>query len=235
MRVALCLLASALLHGLVLSRTARIPQPPAAPGEGLHVSLISAKESPVDSARASVARSEPGTKTPRAPNKSSRAPASPPRTQAAKSGAAPPGNDDAASTPRVPSAALHSAARDAQETLQQQTQRNSLSPDPPAKTQAAAQSQRVSRLLRRRFMAHFRYPELARRRGWQGDVRVGLRVEADGRLSHLRVLRSSGYSALDRAAVRALRDIGAIPEAAIWLHGRALDLQLPVEYRIVDS
>jgi protein TonB len=44
------------------------------------------------------------------------------------------------------------------------------------------------------------YPPLARRRGWEGDVLLRVRVAADGRPREVVVERSSGRSLLDRAA-----------------------------------
>lgn len=49
------------------------------------------------------------------------------------------------------------------------------------------------------------YPEAARRRGLSGTVRVGWTVEADGRISGVRLLKSSGTSLLDDASLRHVR------------------------------
>jgi protein TonB len=46
---------------------------------------------------------------------------------------------------------------------------------------------------------------VARARGWEGTVDVGLAVRADGGVDAARVRRSSGYGLLDRAAVEAAR------------------------------
>jgi len=50
------------------------------------------------------------------------------------------------------------------------------------------------------------YPEASRRRGEQGVVRVELRVDPNGRVVDVRVLESSGFSALDAEAVQTVRD-----------------------------
>ena len=50
------------------------------------------------------------------------------------------------------------------------------------------------------------YPEASRRRGEQGVVRVELRVDPNGRVVDVRVLESSGFSALDAEAVKTVRD-----------------------------
>lgn len=90
-------------------------------------------------------------------------------------------------------------------------------------------------LLRAAFEAEFVYPSLARRQGWQGRVQIALRVEADGRFSELRVLQSSGHVSLDHDAVRTLQRIGQLAEARSWLDGRAMHVELPVIYRLLES
>jgi protein TonB len=81
----------------------------------------------------------------------------------------------------------------------------------------------------------FYYPRLARQRGWQGEVHVGLRVEADGHLSSLRIIQTSGYSMLDSAALSTLRKVAYIPEAKVVLNGLHFDMVLPVIYQLVDG
>jgi protein TonB len=89
--------------------------------------------------------------------------------------------------------------------------------------------------LRRAVTANFNYPVLARRHGWQGQVKLAMHIEPDGRLTDLRVQQSSGHRILDHAALQALQAIRSIPEAVNWLQGHALDIVLPVEYRLLDS
>ena len=90
-------------------------------------------------------------------------------------------------------------------------------------------------MLRAAFEAQFVYPPLARRHGWQGRVRVALRIDADGRFSELRVLRSSGYAVLDRDAVQTLERIGLLSQAHPWMEGRPVHVELPVVYRLLES
>ena len=79
------------------------------------------------------------------------------------------------------------------------------------------------------------YPPLARRRGWEGTVLLGMRVESDGHLHQLRINRSSGYTVLDHSALNSLNRVGRLAEATAWLKGRELDMQLPVIYRLIDN
>lgn len=86
--------------------------------------------------------------------------------------------------------------------------------------------------LRAAFEAQFVYPPLARRHGWQGRVRIALRIEPNGRFSELRVLRSSGYAVLDQNALQTLEHINRIDSARPWLDGRPVQLELPIVYRL---
>lgn len=75
---------------------------------------------------------------------------------------------------------------------------------------------------------HFRYPLQARRLGWQGEVVLAFRLEADGRILDARIARSSGYRVLDRAALDALDKVKGMRHES----GRGINLQLPVIYRL---
>ncbi|HKJ10411.1 MAG TPA: energy transducer TonB [Gammaproteobacteria bacterium] len=82
---------------------------------------------------------------------------------------------------------------------------------------------------------YFHYPPLARARGWQGKVVLSLRINGNGKISRLKVARSSGYPVLDRAALRSLKQVRRLPQAAAWLHGRDVEMELPVRYQLVGS
>jgi len=49
------------------------------------------------------------------------------------------------------------------------------------------------------------YPLIARSRGWEGTVHVGLSVSADGTVAQANLRRSSGYGVLDEAAMAVAR------------------------------
>ncbi len=100
---------------------------------------------------------------------------------------------------------------------------------------AAAQTRAlVHARLQRDLARYFSYPAIARRRGWQGNVRVGFTVEPDGRLSHLHIAQSSGYEILDNSALKALRKVEQLTEVASVLSGQALAMQVPVIYRLEE-
>lgn len=79
---------------------------------------------------------------------------------------------------------------------------------------------------------YFSYPAIARQRGWQGHVQIGFRVEADGKLSNIYIARSSGYRLLDTSALKSLRQVEPLVEAATLLKGKSVDMELPVIYRL---
>ncbi len=99
---------------------------------------------------------------------------------------------------------------------------------------SAARYRKIRTALQDALLPHFDYPPLARRRGWQGRVNVGLHVAADGDLTRIRLVKSSGHALLDRAAVRNVTELRSIPHAARWLEGNGMDLVLPVRYQLAD-
>jgi protein TonB len=88
--------------------------------------------------------------------------------------------------------------------------------------------------LQTQLSRHLVYPPLARQRGWQGTVLLALRVESNGGLERVRVRHSSGYDVLDRAAVDSLHRVSRLDDAAPWLRGQPLDVQIPVIYRLTE-
>jgi protein TonB len=82
--------------------------------------------------------------------------------------------------------------------------------------------------------SHFDYPLLARRKGWQGIVKLQVHIESNGRISRLHVEQTSGYEVLDRAAIQSLQ-LASVPDAEQWMQGQAIDIIIPVEYRLVGG
>lgn len=122
-------------------------------------------------------------------------------------------------------------------------QENNIAGDSPARqaqtalhtTTSTATNTAISNSVKKQISARFNYPLLARKRGWEGDVVLELRLEADGRMSNVRIAESSGYTLLDRAALKSARAVEATPEVAHWLAGRHIDILIPVYYRLIDS
>jgi protein TonB len=98
--------------------------------------------------------------------------------------------------------------------------------------QQAAQATQVRLWLQEQLRSHFRYPGLARRRGLEGTVVLHFRVEKDGQIINIKVLDSSGHGILDRNAHATLENIGRVDHGQPLLISQALDLTLPVIYRL---
>lgn len=104
---------------------------------------------------------------------------------------------------------------------------------PPANSkaeQASTQQQRSSlnQRLQQALAKHFHYPMLARKRGWQGVVRLAFTLDTNGLITNARVAQSSGYRALDRAALKSLHQVAGINKQLT----QALSFELPVIYSL---
>ncbi len=75
------------------------------------------------------------------------------------------------------------------------------------------------------------YPRLARRRGWQGEVLLQVRVGSSGKVLTARVERSTGYPVLDRAALEAVRDWRFRPARRGLLPVES-EVRVPVRFRL---
>lgn len=76
-----------------------------------------------------------------------------------------------------------------------------------------------------------RYPQLAARKGWQGEVQLRVVVEGSGRLLEVSVQESSGYEVLDREAVEMVRRAAPFPVPA-GMRKDELAITLPVQFRL---
>jgi periplasmic protein TonB len=154
-------------------------------------------------------------------------------TQARANSEANDGEEDDRNNPPSPPA-NRQRATPAHEKTQENVARQTTN-EPAQQIDTAMLASRLEGQLRDALSPYFAYPIMARRNGWEGQVRVGLRVEADGRLSHVRIAHSSGHRLLDRAALSTLNRITTVPKAAGWLDGRHFDMVLPIDYRLIDG
>jgi protein TonB len=102
------------------------------------------------------------------------------------------------------------------------------SPIAPSEASLASIRQQVQTELAR----HFHYPNTAIRRNWSGTVEVIFRVEPDGRVYDVRMKKSSGRSVLDEAALQSMRKVERIPLDPQLKLAHAVELALPVIYRL---
>lgn len=78
---------------------------------------------------------------------------------------------------------------------------------------------------------HPKYPKMSLRRKEAGTVLLALTVTADGRAKDVRVLKTSGYPRLDKAALEAVKDWRFIPAKRL---GRPVDVdyELPIHFKL---
>jgi protein TonB len=113
-------------------------------------------------------------------------------------------------------------------TLTHATAEAETSPAAASEASLASIRQQVQTELAR----HFHYPTTAIRRNWSGTVEVVFRVEPDGRVYDVRMKRSSGRSVLDEAALAAMQKVERIPLDPQLKLAHAVELALPVIYRL---
>jgi periplasmic protein TonB len=86
----------------------------------------------------------------------------------------------------------------------------------------------LSELIKR----HERYPDRARRQGWQGTTIVGLSLSADGKVKDVSILESSGREVLDDAAVQMVRRASPLPRAPEALQGKERIVRIPIVFKL---
>ena len=90
-------------------------------------------------------------------------------------------------------------------------------------------------VLQSELARYLRYPALARERGWEGTVLVGVAVASDGMLTSARLLRSSGYPLLDEASLTSLRRIHSLGVETDRLGREPVEVILPIHFRLADN
>ena len=80
---------------------------------------------------------------------------------------------------------------------------------------------------------HKRYPPLARENNWQGDVRVGVTIGANGRPT-VTLKGSSGYDVLDRQALEMFTQAARSVPLPPALRGQEFSLEVRAIYGLED-
>lgn len=78
------------------------------------------------------------------------------------------------------------------------------------------------------------YPSAARRRGMEGLVKINVFVDINGKVKEQQLVQSSGYSILDKAALKAVRKWNFSPGIK---DGRASEMWItvPVRFQLIDK
>ena len=105
-----------------------------------------------------------------------------------------------------------------------------------AKEGSVAKAEEAPASWRRAIVAHLgrhkRYPAQARSRRNEGEVAVRFRINRAGQIVSASVLRSSGSSLLDQAALDLLRRAQPLPSFPKSLRASEVELIAPINYRL---
>ena len=88
--------------------------------------------------------------------------------------------------------------------------------------------QRLSELLARQH----EYPRIAAMRGWEGEVRLRLKVARKGNLLGVQLDRSSGFEVLDQHALAMLETLASLPPLPEALESNEIQVVVPINYRL---
>lgn len=98
----------------------------------------------------------------------------------------------------------------------------------PSPDALAAYRQRLTQLL----AGQREYPRIAAMRGWEGEVRLRLRVARKGNLLGFALDRSSGFDVLDQHALSMLAGLGGLPPVPDALEGNEIQVVVPINYKL---
>lgn len=103
----------------------------------------------------------------------------------------------------------------------------------PATTSIASND--MMKYLETEFRTRFHYPAMARQRGWEGKVIVGLDVNKAGFIHNVNVKHSSGYSVLDNNAKRTFEQIGNVLPVLSKDNRQNYQFTIPVIYMLTKG
>lgn len=92
----------------------------------------------------------------------------------------------------------------------------------------AGYRQRLSEL----FARHQEYPRVAALRGWEGEVRLRLKVARKGNLLAVHLDHSSGFDVLDQHAVAMLEALAGLPPLPEALDSNEIQVIVPINYKL---
>lgn len=91
-----------------------------------------------------------------------------------------------------------------------------------------AYRQRLSELL----ASQQQYPRVAAMRGWEGEVRLRLRVARKGNLVAVQLDHSSGFDVLDQHALAMLERLAGLPPLPDGLESNEIQVVVPINYKL---
>lgn len=91
---------------------------------------------------------------------------------------------------------------------------------------------RIIAQIKNKLNKSFYYPRLAQRKNWQGKVTLAFIVNTSGKISHIKITHSSGFSVLDNAALTAMSKIKYLTSISL---NKEINIQLPVIYKLFEG
>jgi protein TonB len=103
---------------------------------------------------------------------------------------------------------------------------------PPVPRPASDALAAYRRQLTELFAARHDYPRIAALRGWEGEVRLRLKVARKGNLLGIALDRSSGFDVLDQHALALLEGHGNLPPLPDALEAGEIQVVVPINYKL---
>ena len=92
----------------------------------------------------------------------------------------------------------------------------------------AAYRQRLTEI----FASQQQYPRIAALRGWEGEVRLRLRVARKGNLVAFQLDQSSGFDVLDEHALAIIEQLAKLPPLPEGLEASEIQVVVPINYKL---
>jgi protein TonB len=86
--------------------------------------------------------------------------------------------------------------------------------------------------LNAKLAQHKYYPNVSRRRQEEGVATVGFKAHPNGRVSHVRVIKSSGFRNLDKAVVDMVKRSLPLPAFSQGMAQTPIEVTIPIEFRL---
>jgi len=131
----------------------------------------------------------------------------------------------------VATSALPATPNTAPQTATPATAQPAAEPSVPARSQSsllAAYRQSLTEI----FAGQQQYPRVAAMRGWEGEVRLHLRVARKGNLIAVKLDHSSGFDVLDQHALAMLEQLATLPPLPDGLEANEIQVVVPVNYKL---
>jgi protein TonB len=77
-----------------------------------------------------------------------------------------------------------------------------------------------------------RYPPIARDHGEQGIVQLAFSLDRDGHVTASRIMKSSGYEALDKETLELVKRAEPFPPPPAGMAGGSIDLTVPIRFNL---